>query len=484
LESNIGTFVNRFKTRGLKPPQDKGNLSALQLAKENFEETTKYSWPSRDPKSVRESFEVHVRKFDSLVQTSIDYEDSKKEVIGALPKFTLNKVWYEINDKLPYEETLEQLKTVCYDCSHLVKGTASPGFPWTRMGYFTKKHVLTEFRTLIVTLAAERLYALMNGITNSCVHPDEPVVDCIDLFIKGEFHSAAKIKENRLRLISSVSLVDEIVQRALLGPIVEGTIRAMYRAGVCLGFDKNTPEGLARLQNQWNFPSVSVDLVGYDWSQTGQHQEIKRDIYLEQAVNPPKVWTTAVTSLWKARELKVFALPDGDVYEATVPGIELSGQLITGDGNTKLTAVLQSKSRKELAKRIPFKWKPTSAFDPVNGDDAVKEVPDFPLLTQLSHPIDQLIASIFNDFGFEVTTRVNAPMTGVSFCSAIHHPGCYYPERLGKMLANFAFAYNPVGGFESYQERLVALSHEVKYLPNAAELMQKVETLFPSPPPF
>lgn len=102
--------------------------------------------------------------------------------------------------------------------SDIIKVEASPGYPWLLLGK-TNKTVIRDYRQVLIDVTIDRLIKLLTWDINSILMMtpqqlmDYNLVDPVRLFVKNEPHASSKFKTGKMRLISSVSIVDQLIER-------------------------------------------------------------------------------------------------------------------------------------------------------------------------------------------------------------------------------------------------------------------------------
>ena len=94
---------------------------------------------------------------------------------------------------------------------------ASPGVPWMKLAS-SNGVLMREYGGIVWKCVEQRLKALCTCVCDEM--PAEELVkaglcDPIRVFVKNEPHSSKKLEEGRVRLIMSVSIVDQLVERVL-----------------------------------------------------------------------------------------------------------------------------------------------------------------------------------------------------------------------------------------------------------------------------
>lgn len=133
-----------------------------------------------------------------------------------------------------------------------------------------------EFKALlgpdvICTLVYHRLRAIAQWDKDDDFDPlwavRENLVDPVRLFVKNELHSAEKVRTGRMRLISSVSCIDQMVEKILGGDQNRAEIAGWTECPSKPGLGLHD-EGLALILEEMKLYSepIETDVSGWDWS--------------------------------------------------------------------------------------------------------------------------------------------------------------------------------------------------------------------------
>jgi len=194
----------------------------------------------------------------------------------------------------------------------------------------------------------------------------------IRLFVKNEPHSAAKAAEQRWRLISSVEVVDQVVERFLHWEQNELEIMSWRTLPVKAGMgldDKSLGDLIANVR-EFKYPKCT-DASGWDWCvQYSEYRQfvlhrLKLAERAQRARNllPGLFVRGFMARVMAARALclmtAAFVLSDGHVFVQTDPGIQKSGSFCTASSNSYM--------RWSLARMVG------AAHAICMGDDAIEE---------------------------------------------------------------------------------------------------------------
>lgn len=169
--------------------------------------------------------------------------------------------------------------------------------------------------------------------------------DPVKIFIKQEPHKMAKILAGKLRIISNVSIVDQLIERVLCSKqnkleiskwqhIPSKPGMGLHDDGLKLLFDEVVA---AQREHQL----AETDVSGWDWSVPNWllqlDMQCRADLY-----HAPE--GSALRHLLLSRghciANKVFALSDGQLYAQTIPGIQASGSYNTSSSNSRMRVSL------------------------------------------------------------------------------------------------------------------------------------------------
>jgi hypothetical protein len=189
----------------------------------------------------------------------------------------------------------------------------------------------------------------------------EGYCDPVKIFVKNEPHSSLKIKGKRYRPISSVSLVDQLVERLLYSKQnkleIANWTEIPSKPGI--GFDDNAQTKLWSTMSSQIGEAAETDISAWDWSV--QEWELKWEAdarYVLSGQGCSGFWRLLRNRAWCEANC-VFALSDGRLYTQLIPGKRCSGSYNTSCGNSRM--------RWAIATLIGCAWAITM------GDDCVEQ---------------------------------------------------------------------------------------------------------------
>lgn len=243
---------------------------------------------------------------------------------------------------------------------------ASPGIPLAIMGK-TNGLILKDHRSLVINLVKARLWKLSNF---ECSHlsAEEKVkqgfCDPIRLFVKDEPHPLAKLVDGRLRLIMSVSLVDQLVERVLHSRLNKKEIESWRdipsKAGSSMSMDEDVAEIRRWLKSRAQ--PASSDISGFDWSVKQWQLLFDAQFRTALSLDCSPEWRHAVYQRALCLSHSVFSLSDGTMIAQQTPGIQKSGSYNTTSTNSHIRVALAYLAGSEQAIAL--------------GDDSVEDYVD------------------------------------------------------------------------------------------------------------
>nr|QIC52820.1 MAG: RNA-dependent RNA polymerase [Apple barna-like virus 1] len=261
----------------------------------------------------------------------------------------------------------------------------------------------------------------------------EGLCDPVRLFIKGEPHKIAKLKAGKFRLISGMSIVDQLIDRVLFGCQNELEIKMWDRIPSKPGIGLDD-EGLLTMakwfQEQLESGELlATDVAGWDWSV----QEFELDADLDRRT----LLCDASGSLWHflARcryfcvKWKCFVLPDGSLVAQSVGGKMPSGWYNTSSSNSSMRGLARAFAYSIWCEKTGTPFEPAECARFVAmGDDCVE------------HYLDDGVNAILSEFGHTLKDSVKfKTLEGIEFCShRWYGDGLARPVNWVKTLFRFA----------------------------------------------
>lgn len=301
-----------------------------------------------------------------------------------------------------------------------MKDDASPGLPW--MVVATTNGELKELlgKDYICSLVEERVDALTEEVdlrdgpyefsAESLV--DMNLCDPIRLFVKNELHTQEKIDQRRMRLIMSVSVIDQMVERVLCNRQNEAEIEAW---ATCpskpgMGLDDKGLQALINNVRAFKRP-VQTDVSGFDWAVKEWMLNLDCEARIRLADGGPQYRRLIKNRYWCLSNA-VFVLSDGRVFQQIKPGVQKSGSYNTSSTNSRMRWFLSRLAGADGAMAM--------------GDDCVEEFSE--------HAEER-----YKELGIPLKEYLETNLVaGVGFCGQVlrEEVGRCEPERWLKLVAN------------------------------------------------
>lgn len=237
--------------------------------------------------------------------------------------------------------------------------TSSPGYPYllrapTNGDYFRVKEGIPDPAVLehVWSVVQQRLYH------------DQPA-DPIRLFVKPEAHTAKKLAEERYRLISSVSVIDQLIDHMLFGDMNDKLIENW--------FDVPSKPGWSMLLGGWRFMPretwIATDASAWDWTVRSWLLELVLELRIMLCNNMNPEWLR----LAKQRYVELYAHPvfitsGGVLLRQRTPGVLKSGCVNTISDNSMMQALLHIRVCSDMGIAVPYLF--------TMGDDRLQEPMD------------------------------------------------------------------------------------------------------------
>lgn len=342
---------------------------------------------------------------------------------------------------------------------------SSPGFPLCRLARTNTELLELLGAEALVDFVVARLQAISAAplTTFKEVGAAELVemglVDPVRLFVKNELHSKAKVDQGRMRLIMSISVIDQLVERVLNFGLNSAEIQRwdVIPSKPGMGLDDDGLDKLRRNIEAIPQPT-STDVSGFDWSvpQWLIDLDAQARAELSGAHSQDNMW-------WRRGRLlglSLLVLSDGTVVEQTIRGVQKSGSYITSSGNSRM--------------RVMLGWLVALSYHArglvmAMGDDAVEDTSWLMPSSELGTITAELTAA-YHQFGFKLKELSVAGRDAegrvlghVEFCAYLFtfvgDMVTQTPVRWVKMFANFLYRG---GAKHQGAERWLMLQHELR----------------------
>jgi hypothetical protein len=356
-------------------------------------------------------------------------------------------------------DTLPDIVRSISDCIDDSDPDATPGIPLNFYG--NKKGSWCEDQVSLVLLVLDRLLIMINFNDTYSTGVDfvkAGLCDPIYTFIKDEPHKREKLDKNRFRIISGVSLVDNIIERLLFSKQNKSEIAMHefipFKPGMGLH-----DEGQSSLYSWFkglekDFELCSTDVSGWDWSVTDYL--LDADLaYRKRFTGGCESWYQLAKTRFECLKYKVFQLPSGEMYTQNIPGIQASGSYLTSSSNSHMRYILSILVQLELGVD-----EECNAEGCQMGDDALERY------------LEGLL-EMYRLFGFTVKGVEIMPPGVFSFCSTLwENSDKGFPESWAKTLFRFLHKNPSDPLYLTYREQF---RRDLRNHPDIDSLLERVD---------
>lgn len=224
---------------------------------------------------------------------------------------------------------------------------------------------------LLATTSVESLRAMsaVDLVQNGFVDP-------IRVFVKNEPHPLSKLEEGRVRLIHSVSLVDQLVERVLFSKQNQLELACFTlipsKSGMGISNQLQRQTVVAMRPKSSGSP-FSSDVSGWDFSVSGDELDFDAQLRVELGSMEGTPGREAVLNRVRCLALAVFQFSDGSMIAQTVGRWQKSGSYNTSSSNSRIRVACALEAGAEAAMAM--------------GDDCVDSGCDPAVIRQLGHHV-------------------------------------------------------------------------------------------------
>jgi len=196
--------------------------------------------------------------------------------------------------------------------------------------------VLKRLRRLALFIPDGKEYTAVNLVRAGLVDP-------FKLIAKNEPHTIEKLEDGRVRLVCSVSVVDNIIEMLLDKPQNLAEINMWKLLPLKPGMGLHD-EGLEALFNYVKQIAAicrlaEADISGWDWTMQWWEMVAEHQGRLELNGGAGTIWDILRFAHVYCMARKVFVLADGEMIEQLTPGVMASGRYNTSRGNSYIRAL-------------------------------------------------------------------------------------------------------------------------------------------------
>lgn len=336
--------------------------------------------------------------------------------------------------------------------SHFVylNRVSGPGLPFAEF-YSSKGDFIDEDPDGLATIVQNR-FILLTKVTLSNETPVSLLLgdymDPVRLFIKDEPHPVKKLLEGRYRLISSLSIIDELIQSLLFRSQILTDVlywpNIPSKAGMGLATEEQERD-VFNYVSPWISKAVSTDVSGWDWSVREWLFTLGKNMILDLS-DSNDYYKLIVNNVFYCINRSVYATSNGNLYTTSFTGTMLSGMPTTAFLNSRMRAIVAKISGSDEMCTM--------------GDDCVESSND---------PLN--IVDNYAKMGFRITDVKLPNGNDFSFCSHKITKNFSVPENPAKSL------YNLVSKLPVQKEHLESFKLEQRNNPQLLGYLQLVEVI-------
>lgn len=253
-----------------------------------------------------------------------------------------NPEWLSQYDRGEWSKAIDELKLS-------IKEDSSPGVPFAQFAQ-TNELVFSllgvEFNEVVLDriecLLAYNLEEIRSMGRKERV--DKNLMDPVRCFVKAEPHKIEKVKEGRMRLIASVSLVDKMIEMMLHRTLHKlevsnwRTIPSKPGIGFCKEMNDDVYDYV--IQKHADTKMCYADVSGWDWSVKAYMIEDCAEGEIRLCTNPSQVWQHLVRAEAIKEAETVYQFSDGLLVAPDYKGVVNSGKYKTSRGNSWMRVYL------------------------------------------------------------------------------------------------------------------------------------------------
>lgn len=323
------------------PEKNTANESYLKPYATLFNYKAQYQWPDLTYEGEVKSLLVHDQvRYAVLEKLKPPTAEEEAYAVARCLEAYRKAVW-KIPDDFLSEKHFRRVVSS-------LNMKASPGYPYCRkyptignyLGYEEDTGYVDATRLQILWLEVQQ------RLDGAGAHP-------IRVFVKYEPHKITKIQEGRLRLISSLSIVDQVIDHMLFDAQNDIEIKVWNRIPSKAGWAPSEG-GWSYLYQSLDGPHVSIDKSAWDWGMPAWVVECDLKVRQQLCLNMNERWQ----ALARKRYVELFhtcelMLSNGMVFSQVYPGLQKSGTVNTIATNSRCQLLLHYVAEKRMNQRLP-----------------------------------------------------------------------------------------------------------------------------------
>jgi len=420
-----------------------------QQAKELYEPCKEYGWPDRSPDSEKRSYKLQCDRH----VTSENRKQPSKEEIDLANSILLKQYKQHSLCKALIDFDEVKLKELIGEMMSCVKRDSSPGTPYASVSS-SNGELFDKFGCLIAEVCYDRLIKRLETpleVLSSMTQMelvDSGLMDPVRIFVKNEPTKMKKIKEGRVRLIHSVSVVDKIIEMVLIRHLTKLEIANWFRIPSKPGIGFTHEDNECVYEDIMNsLPMSASDVEGWDWNVDQWQLSDDAEMVILLCENASEEWKHSIRACAILEGKSVYQFSDGLLVVNEFLGLVNSGKYKTSSGNSRMRTKLATLvgARKTIAA----------------GDDAVE--------TTVVDAIRK-----YAEYGFKIKAY-DTVEDSFEFCSRIYGKDGSWPLNAGKMMMNLLHNV-PKNDFE-FRMFLMGFENDLGEHPDFEAIMEIIRSV-------
>jgi hypothetical protein len=381
-------------------------------------ELGEWAWPARGPTAELEAL-VNLHKGIVPLDAPLELAEAERLVLKMYPRTATG--WHHGIESALEEGRFEKIL-------RSVKPDSSPGVPWSGLGN-RNDELLSDpaIGALIGGVVKFRVRQLSEADPDDlerCVKEDpmyavrRDLADPVRVFVKNEPHKLKKILSRRWRIINSLSLVDQIVEKVIFWnqDDFEKTVWADIPSKPGMGLTDDDEKRLVSYAGAHDL-CVGSDASNFDISVPDFLVRADERVRIALAKDATAPWVRAMRNFNTLMIRRVICTSSGLCLVRNFAGGVISGRSVTASSNSRMRGLIHA--------TIAVRHGVDPGFMSMGDDCVEREIPC------------DLQAEVKESFGI-LLTDIQKFSKGFSFCS--HRMGLGLgpiPEQPAKMIAKF-----------------------------------------------
>lgn len=378
--------------------------------------SAEYGFPEFGGSAEMRSLILHSKAGEGL-RTDHPNQRDYEHIMGILTDWFSAARWSIPEDFLEYSHYLRVVMQLDW--------TSSPGHPYCRTA--PSNGIL--FRVKDGIPDQDKIDYYWNLVQYKIAHK---IPDKIRIFIKGEPLVAKKVQNKQYRLISSVSVIDQIIDHMLFGPMNTNIIRNYPELPTRIGWSPF--DGGYRMipKTKW----LAIDKSKWDWTVKPWMLDMELELRIRLCSNMNETWRELACLRYRhLYNNPEFICSNGITFKQITPGIMKSGCVNTITTNSIIQVLLHTRVCLELEQDIyPIlvMGDDTLQYPVTNTGDYVDKLKEYCLVKHFKN------ANEFAGVEFKQDGTVEPLYKGKHAYTLLH----LNPEYLQEIAASYTLLYH------------------------------------------